>query len=48
LRELLSAKGRCDFHKVAYKRFRADQDGQNRQYKADETQEFLFYVEVAR
>lgn len=46
LRELLSAKGRCDFHKVAYKRFRADLNGANRQYKGDETQEFLFYVEV--
>lgn len=46
LRELLSAKGRCDFHKVAYKRFRADLNGAKRQYKTDETQEFLFYVEV--
>jgi adenine-specific DNA-methyltransferase len=48
LKELLAAKGRCDFHKVAYKRFRADADGAKRQYKGDETQEFLFYVEVGR
>lgn len=47
LREILAAKGRCDFHKVPYKRFRADADGAKRQYKGDETQEFLFYCEVA-
>jgi adenine-specific DNA-methyltransferase len=47
LREILAAKGRCDFHKVPYKRFRADADSDSRQYKGDETQEFLFYCEVA-
>lgn len=46
LKELLAAKGRCDFHKVGYKRFRADADSETRRYKGDETQEFLFYVEV--
>ena len=46
LKELLAAKGRCDFHKVDYKRFRADSDSAKRRYKGDETQEFLFYVEV--
>jgi adenine-specific DNA-methyltransferase len=47
LKGILAEKGRCEFHKVPYKRFRADADGENRVYKGDETQEFLFYVQVA-
>lgn len=49
LRELLTAKangGTCDFHKVPYRRFRADQDGEERRYKGDEVHEFLFYAEI--
>lgn len=47
--ELLTAKangGTCDFHKIPYRRFRADQDGEDRQYKGDEVHEFLFYAEI--
>lgn len=50
LRDLLMRKaggGKCDFHTLAYKRFRADQDGEGRRYKGDEVREFLFYVQPA-
>jgi adenine-specific DNA-methyltransferase len=47
LRAMLTAKangGVVDFHTLPYKRFRADADGEGRQYKGDEVREFLFYV----
>jgi adenine-specific DNA-methyltransferase len=47
LKALLTAKaagGKVEFHTLPYKRFRADSDGEGRQYKGDEVREFLFYV----
>ena len=49
LRALLEAKaagGELDFHKLPYKRFRADSDHEARRYKGDEVHEFLFYAGV--
>ena len=49
LAALLTAKaagGPTDFHKLPYKRFRADQDHEARRYKGDEVHEFLFYAGV--
>lgn len=45
--EMLNAKspsGVRDYHKIAYRRFRADVDSETRVYKGDEVEEFLFYV----
>lgn len=45
--EMLDAKspsGVRDYHKIPYRRFRADVDSENRVYKGDEVDEFLFYV----
>jgi CheY-like chemotaxis protein len=47
LKAMLTAKaagGKLEFHTLPYKRFRADADGEGRQYKGDEVREFLFYV----
>lgn len=39
---------RLDLHEIVYKRFRADSDHAQRQYKSDVVREFLFWVEAAR
>lgn len=41
-----SPSGVRDYKKIPYRRFRADNDGENRTYKGDEVEEFLFYVRV--
>ncbi|MGE5707715.1 MAG: DNA adenine methylase [Bacteroidota bacterium] len=38
--------GKTVFRKIPYRRFRADADSENRNYRGNEVEEFLFYVEV--
>lgn len=35
-----------DYKRIPYKRFRADNDGENRNYKGNMVEEFLFYIRV--
>lgn len=49
LKQLLQDKARggtADFRCMPYKRFRADQDREDRRYRGDAVREFLFYVRV--
>lgn len=39
--------GHTDLHSLDYQRFRADQDGEGRRYKADGVREFLFFAQKA-
>ena len=49
LKAILDAKspgGVRDYHRIPYKRFRADTDGEGRTYAGDTVDEFLFYCRV--
>lgn len=49
LKDILLEKansGKVNFHKIPYRRFRADSDSPNRNYKGDCVEEFLFYAQV--
>jgi adenine-specific DNA-methyltransferase len=46
IERIFSTRGRVEVQKLAYRRFRADKDGANRKYAADQVSEYLFYVKV--
>ena len=46
IKEILLRKGgKADFRKIPYRRFRADQDSAERNYRGDQVEEFLFYID---